>query len=164
MDYNDLYQELEIEKDLTTGFTILFSRFEYALKRTPRYALGDDKGVKADWDRFARDYNGDFNSESTPALKAAVQYLKDPPPRKQIIKNGSLDWKDVLIENTPLLKQVLDSVRRVRNNLFHGGKFPDGPVEDPGRDNQLLESCTTVLEECISLDQEVHDYFYGYKP
>ena len=165
MDHNHLYRDLGIEKDLTTGFTILFSRFEYALKRTRRYAVGNKKGVKPDWDEFARDHAADFNSERTPALKAAVQYLKAKPPRKQIMKGGSLAWKHVPTENTPLLKQVLDAVRRVRNNLFHGGKFAyDGLVEDPGRDSRLLKSCTTVLEECISLDQEVHDYFYGNKP
>ena len=160
MDHNDLYQKLSLDKDLTTGFSILFSRFEYALKRTRRYAAGDENAVKADWDKFAQDHDSQFDSERTPELKAAIEYLNGNPPKKQILKDGLLDWKNVPPQNTPLLKQVLDAVRRVRNNLFHGGKFQNGPMEDPGRDSDLLRSCITVLEECLSLNNGVREQFY----
>lgn len=160
MDYNDLYRHLDIKKDLVTSFSILFSRFEYALKRIGDYAWGDENGAKANWDQFALDHAANFNSERTSELKAAVEFLKSKPPQKQILKDGSLDWKNVPIENTLPLKQILDSVRRVRNNLFHGGKFGYGEVEEPGRDSSLLQNCTTILEECLSLNEEVRKQFY----
>jgi len=166
MDHNDLYQKLSLDKDLTTGFSILFSRFEYALKQTGRYAKGDENEVKADWDKFARDHDSQFQSDSekSPELKAAIKYLKDKPPKKQTLKNGSLDWKDVPTQNTPLLEQVLNAVRMVRDNLFHGGKFRNGPMEDPGRDSELLRSCIIVLEECLSLNKGVYERFYHNEP
>ena len=162
MDHNDLYLKLSLDKDLTTGFSILFSRFEYALKRTVGYAAGDENNVTANWSKFARDHAEQFNSKRTPELKAAIEYLNGNPPKKQILKDGLLDWKNVPTQDTPLLEQVLNAVRRVRNNLFHGGKFRI-PMKDPGRDSELLSSCITVLEECLSLNQAVYERFYHNK-
>ena len=154
-DPNDLYDNLEIKKDLVTGFSILFSRFEYALKRTDKYLGGNEKRVWANWGKFAQDHKDLFDEEKTPELKSAVEYLQKHPPKKQILKNGKLGWKDVSKQNTPLLQQVLSAIGRVRNNLFHGGKFQT----DPGRNRDLLNSCVTVLEECLSLNEEVKKYF-----
>lgn len=159
MNANELYRLLEIDKDLVTGFSIFFSRFEYALKRTTRYAVGNKNDVKADWDRFARDYNSSFTPERTAKLKSSIVYLEARPPKKQIVRSGTLGWKDVRQQNTQRLQQILCAVRRVRNNLFHGGKFPDGPIEEPGRDTRLLQSCMIILEECLRLDYEVRRNF-----
>lgn len=88
----------------------------------------------------------------------AVQYLRAHPPRKQILKTGKLDWKQVENNGTQL-EQILYLVRTIRNNLFHGGKFPCGPVEDAGRDTKLLESCIIILRKCLSLDKDVYTCF-----
>lgn len=160
MNANELYQLLEIDKELATWFSIFFSRFEYALKRTTKYAVGDENGIHANWIEFAKEHDSDFNPERTAKLKSAVVYLQAKPPKKQIIKkDGTLGWKDVQRQNTPILEQIICSIRRVRNNLFHGGKFPDGPIEEPGRDTKLLESCIIILEECLRLDVVVRRHF-----
>jgi hypothetical protein len=46
-------------------------------------------------------------------------------------------------------------VRRVRNNLFHGGKFlaPEGAEND--RDQLLVQHSLTVLRACIPLSAQV---------
>ena len=165
MDYSKLYDLLKIDKKLVTDFSILFSRFEYALKRTKNYANGDEKRVDANWTKFARDHDSIFDAEKTAALKSAVHYLISKPTRKQILKDGKLDFKVVQEQNNPLLEQVLGIVRRTRNNLFHGGKFPHptGPVEEPGRDKKLLCSCITILKECLALNKEICDNF-DHKP
>jgi len=46
---------------------------------------------------------------------------------------------------------VLLSVRTVRNNLFHGGKFPDGVITDPLRDEQLIRDCLAFLKGLLGL-------------
>ena len=51
MNCDELYDQLHVEKRLVTDFSILFARFEYALKRSSKYAQGDENGVKADWDQ-----------------------------------------------------------------------------------------------------------------
>ena len=160
MDYNRLYDHLEIDKRLVTDFSILFSRFEYALKRTKGYAKGDENGVEPAWTKFARDHADRFDTKKTTELESAVDFLNSEPTKKQVLKNGVLDWKVVQKQNNPLLEQVLVTVRRTRNNLFHGGKFPIGPVEEPGRNSKLLRCCMTVLEECLTLNDEIRNNFY----
>lgn len=160
MDTDKLYEKLGIDKKLVTDFSIIFSRFEYALKRTDKYVDGDEKGVKPDWDKFAKEHNSKFTPKPTTELDEAVKYLKANPPKKQIIKDGVLAWADVPQQGTSELQQILCAVRRVRNNLFHGGKFPDGVVYDSGRDVKLLQSCITILEACLSWNDEVKRNFW----
>jgi hypothetical protein len=162
MDPNEFYSTLGIEKDLVTGFSILFSRFEYCLKRTPGYASGNEDGVQAKWDKFASDHHRFFNPQKTKQLTEAVEFLVKQPPCKQIFNNGALDWKPVEYQKAPLLLQLVNSVKRVRNNLFHGGKFPipTGSVEDVGRNVRLLQSSITILEECLLLNDRIREFFY----
>jgi hypothetical protein len=49
----------------------------------------------------------------------------------------------------------------VRNNVFHGGKFPDEPIAEPLRDEQLIRDCPAVLESLLNLPlpNGVADYF-----
>lgn len=54
---------------------------------------------------------------------------------------------------------LLTIVKIVRNNLFHGGKYPYTPLPEPARDTQLLESSRIVLETCAQWDDKVRRYF-----
>jgi hypothetical protein len=49
------------------------------------------------------------------------------------------------------IEDILLSVRTVRNNVFHGGKFPDGPVPEPLRDEQLITDCLMVFQSLLVL-------------
>ena len=160
MNANMLYEQLGIDKDLVTGFTIFFSRFEYALKRTEEYADGEGKYPKPNWKEFAKNHDKLFNSQKTNDIEEAVNYLTNNPPKKQILCNGKLGWDDDVANEKLLLPNLLLSVCGVRNNLFHGGKFSSGPVTDPGRDSVLLKSCMVILEECLSLNDELHKHFF----
>lgn len=159
MNPNDLYNYLDIERELVTGFSIMFSRLEYCLKRMAEYALDKGNGVEVNWDKFAADHQASFNPKRTPALEKAVEYLSRQPPLKQVLNNGVLDWKCTEKQNVPLFQELVLSVRRVRNNLLHGGKFQSMAVEDPGRDKNLLESCVTILQECLFLNRQVEQLF-----
>jgi hypothetical protein len=163
-DPNELYAYLEIDKEAVTGFSIFFSRFEYSLKRTRGYAKprnNKDNRVEADWAKFARNHNADFEPQKTAQLNRAVEYLLGQPPLQQILKNEVLEWEPTPVrKNVPFLKKLIDSVKTVRNNLFHGGKFISADVLDPGRDKCLIESCMAVLKACLLLDEGVRDVFY----
>src|ERR1035437_8207413 len=123
-----------IPQDLTVEFLGSFARFEYALKRAG-YVQGDEKRVSADWDRIRREL-----ASLDPAILAHVissgQYLLSHPPMKQVVEQGQLVWKTRVATGSQI-EDLLLSVRTVRNNVFHGGKFPDGPVTDPLR-HELL--------------------------
>jgi hypothetical protein len=74
------------------------------------------------------------------------------PPKKQVLVNGKLDWRDAPPSpNLPRAEQVLLMVRRIRNNLFHGGKFLPGD----DRDQVLVNHNIIVLQACLPLNADV---------
>ncbi len=157
----------ENNRDWVLTFFIAFSRFEYALK-VEGFSNGNLDNVSANWDQFARSIRGSFQPDRTPELQAAVNYLHDSPPRKQIIQGGTkLGWSPSRYpENTPLIHELLLSIRTVRNNLFHGAKFQEVFHEDhsSSRNQQLLQSSLIVLEECLRLSTTVRRTFFAEIP
>lgn len=51
-------------------------------------------------------------------------------------------------------------VRRVRNNLFHGGKF-NGRRFAPERSELLLRHSLTIHRACIDASEDVHQAFHN---
>lgn len=157
----------ENNRDLVITFFIAFSRFEYALKEEGFVNRNQDK-VTANWDQFATSIRASFRPDRTPELQAAVDYLHDSPPRKQIVQGGTrLGWSPSRYpENTPLIHELLLSIRTVRNNLFHGAKFQEILHENHSNDrNQLLlQSSLIILEECLRLSTPVRRTFFAEIP
>lgn len=148
------------DRRLAWYFFILFSRFEYALKRDPRYLKEGTGDAQPDWERFASDHNTAFFDASNPELAAAVDYFKTSPPRKQRRSNGKMFWSDPIHYDEELpLPWLLRVIRIVRNNLFHGGKFPQLAISDPSRDRDLITHAIIVLNRCLTLDPSVENTF-----
>lgn len=150
---------LNVPRELTLEFLATFARFEFALKKAG-YALGDDTKVMPDWDTFARDVARLDAALLAPVLNAC-QYLQQRPPKKQVLRNGALLWVDRQGTSGSAIGDVLLSVRTVRNNVCHGGKFPDGFVAEPLRDEALIRDCVAVLDGLLnlSLPKNVADLF-----
>jgi len=140
---------LHVPHELTLEFLLTFSRFEFALKKAG-YAVGDNNRVSPDWDSFANDVAQLGGAALAPVLNAC-QYLQQHPPKKQVLDNGTLRWVARQGTTGSAIGDVLLSVRTVRNNVFHGGKFPDGMVTDPLRDEQLIRDCLAVLKGLLEL-------------
>jgi len=156
----DIVESLGIDRVLVLRFFGVFSRFEYSLKRSG-FVRGHDR-VEPDWDTYANGLRGKFQSVDDPGFSDAVKVLVDAPPRKQILSGSSLDWKDTAVEAGEQHESyVLRLVRIVRNNLFHGGKYPVpvGPLEDVGRNSLLLEASLTVLKQCLRLSPDLQAVF-----
>jgi hypothetical protein len=156
---NNLIERLGLDKDLVCEFLLCFSRFEYALKRAG-FVAGDEREAKPAWDTFGDSLRGRFSSVTAPEFVHAVELLDFAPPQKQVLKDGQLGWidnKKDLSESQE--KWVLRLVRTVRNNLFHGGKYPGTIVPNPERDQQLLRACLTVLEHALVLSPKVKRWF-----
>lgn len=142
-------------------FFVTFARFECALKQVGIFVKRDGD-AEPDWDTFSNSLRGKLDWKRTPELADAIAYLMSCPPRKEVVAAGELDW-------TPLSRGAGESheawllrlVRRIRNNLFHGGKgrYPYGPVSEPSRDSTLLYCGLVVLSECLSLSPEVDRAF-----
>jgi hypothetical protein len=153
-----IIDSLNVPKELTLEFFAAFARFEYALKRAG-YVVGDDKSASPSWDRFAVDLRDMGDAALAPVIAACV-YLREHPPKKQVVNNGNLEWAVRPAAGSPI-EDVLLSVRTVRNNVFHGGKFPTGIVEEPLRDRRLIEECLAVLNALLDLQlpHNVAGYF-----
>ncbi len=109
--------ESELQSLATALFT-LFSRFEYALK-----AAGFHKGegpAEPDWDRFASVVRLQFEECDIAEFKISASAILAAPPRKQVIRDGRLDWEDAHPVGVSDAERIFIYVRRVRNNLFHG--------------------------------------------
>lgn len=154
---------IEANRDLLLNFFLTFSCFEFALKssgmcRPPGRNDDPNMGYRAepDWDNFARSLRDSFQTTSSPRLAEACHYLLLNPPWREVVANGTLMW-DAAAENDALsdIEKLIRYIRRIRNNLFHGGKFSTLPVLNRRRNAELMEYSLVVLEECLRLSDPI---------
>lgn len=132
----------------------VFSRFECALKRAGfHYGDGD---ANPHWDNFANSLGNDFFRQIRDSGRAPLFF--NTPPKKQIVQGGTLDWQDAAVPSNSRGLFVL--VRRTRNNLFHGGKYPSGPVRDQSRDEELLLQALFILGSALRASSDVSRYYH----
>lgn len=159
---DDPFKHLHIQRELVCEFMAVFSRLEYAIKATPGYAGGNERRAEALWDRFANHISDEFCA--VPAEESgfweAVNYLLDHPPRKQVLVDGALLFKEQIADREQTkAQQTLFMIRTVRNNLFHGGKhYPEGEQE-LGRNQQLVAHALYVLKLCLPMHKAVQDRY-----
>jgi hypothetical protein len=145
--------------DLATDFLLRFSRFEYALKAMG--ILKEHKGVpvaEANWDSFAAQFSDRLSKYDAPNFQEARRIILENPPKKQVIQDGAIKWATSAFEGRMADEELLLYVRRVRNNLFHGGKF-NGNWLDPARSYDLLQQSLVVLEACLSVSKELKEAY-----
>ena len=143
---------------LAFQFFKTFARFEYALKTAGFHA---GKGLKAEpnWDAFAKSINSFFDQEHQGDLGRAVHYIIDQPPRIQMVNTtGEFEWADEP-ETGPTARKLLLYIRRVRNNLFHGGKFDGHHWFAPDRSDLLMRHSLTVLQACLNASSAVKETY-----
>lgn len=67
--------------------------------------------------------------------------------RYQGLVNGSLEWSTALaIDPARETKLLIALVRRVRNNLLHGGKYQAALYGETARSEELLRGGLRILE------------------
>jgi hypothetical protein len=152
------------EIELQCLFFYFFAQFEYAMKQSEYLKAKNDTDdtAEADWGKLAnsqtvRDLvtNAVNEQGGNQYLKEAILYLRDTPPKKQIVStSGRLDWRDVN-QTEPLPLRLTLYIRRVRNNLFHGGKARNAG-ESIERNKKLLEHALIVLYEFSKCDQSLN--------
>ncbi len=148
---------------LVFEFFAFFSRFEYSLKRSGFLRRGRNGRAEVDWDKYAKSLEGKFLGVENPEFQAAISSLTGKPPKTQIVTAGDkLDWSDTLQRSGEHDESyILRLVRTVRNNLFHGGKYPHpvGPIDEVARNPRLLEAGIVVLRGCLALSESVRSIF-----
>jgi hypothetical protein len=156
---NDMFPHMHLAPEFVCEFLAVFSRLEYALKAA-RYLAADNGDARANWDEFANSISCGFERIEDDTFREAVNYLSEQPPRKQVVREGTLGFEErAQDDRRARSQQVLLSVRTVRNNLFHGGKFLVEREVDRGRDELLVRHSLTVLRHCAELDLEVGTHY-----
>lgn len=148
----EAFNRADFDRELAFKFFVIFSMFEHALKETGFRQVKPNGDVNPDWDAFARAINGQFNPNASPELNTAVNYFINHPVKKQVFRNNRLTFSQ-----TPRPQNISDTewlsllIRRVRNNLFHGGKVN----YDRPRDTLLIQFAIVILEEWAVFDHAV---------
>jgi hypothetical protein len=142
-------------KPIIYDFFFKFSSFEFALKKYKYRKPGKyNNNAEPDWSSFVIDFEKAYQPcEST-------NQLLQEPPRRQIIKNGNLDWEDLSFgKNDSLLKKVSLSIKTIRNNLFHGGKHGDESWDNPDRIKFLLKNGNSVIDQLANLHDDLRAHY-----
>ncbi|WP_298975666.1 hypothetical protein [uncultured Roseobacter sp.] len=136
-------------------FIRIVIRFEYALKEIGYCRAGSGEGAEVCWDKFVNQRLGPAFFERIKEAHVAVTILTEPPS-KQVVVNERLDWKPGVVPDN--IQDLFVAIRRVRNNLLHGGKAGD---IDHDRNANLVSESIAVLLEVLKFDEELRMMFEG---
>jgi len=145
-----------IDDDLILDFFIVFSRFEYALKEA-----GYIRSSKAEvnWCDFIEKIETDFSLGPLGNPKNMDLFKEF---KTQTICEDKLDWRDFKFnEDNSNANNVVNVIRTIRNNLFHGGKtseFCSGL--NKSRDEELMKYALKYIEILINSESNVRNHFY----
>ena len=131
-------------------------RLEFGLKETGYCRLARKQSAEIDWDRFANERLGESFFDAI-KVEGNVNVLLQTPPKRQIADGqGYLSWEQVgPVSN---IQELIGSIRRVRNNLFHGGKSGD---PDKGRNDALVDNALSVIDAILRHDHDLRMIFEG---
>jgi hypothetical protein len=151
---------IEIPKasDAKVRVFISYSRMESALKQAGYLKKGPRGIAQADWRRFA-EAPCLADVVAVAGRDANVKAMIVNPPRTQIVTNDGLSsvWEQRLPVPLVSLTDLLEAVKQIRDNLFHGEKHGDDP-----RDEVLCHGAWEVIRVCLERHHEVRSLF-GYR-
>lgn len=135
-----------------------FARYEYCLKATG--LREESRAAKASWSRYAAEVTHVIDAPQGQDLVSAIGYFTDHPPKKQIVNDGVLGWDEALPDHQSKAELILLLVCRLRNNLFHGGKF-NGHWFEPQRSEDLMQHALVILRACAQGHPQVRVAYAG---
>jgi hypothetical protein len=148
-------QELNL---LAAEFFRVFARAEYALK-----ASGFNQGngpAEPNWTKFAVAIEAFIANPPNEKIRQAIEFIMNEPPKKQFITDDIIEWREVKPSTNSQSDALFQYIRRIRNNLFHGGKF-NGYWFAPDRSERLMRAALTVLSDAIEQDSKVREAYHG---
>ena len=136
-----------------------FSRMEYALKAAG-FLVTNQRNAEADWKRFALNIEAALTSPDAAEIQGAIMLILTEPPKKQVNVNNILEWDPTPPDAANQAELLLRYVCRVRNNLFHGGKF-NGHWFQPERSGELMHASLIILDACRKACPEVDRAYHA---
>jgi len=148
----------EFKKEILKFF-VTFSRLEYALKANGFfYECGGN--VYPDWKEFAKKIKDELDTSSDTSLQEAIKFILENRPKKQVVRSGKLDWKDIPENQGSKIENLFGYIRRIRNNLFHGEKFTKKLPEKFDRDLSLVKNALLILRKTVEFDKGISEAFW----
>jgi len=152
------FKLLEIDRDLVCLFFATVARFEYALKETGTFCNEDRQhNAKANWDLLINTVGRDLTHSKDKRVRSAIDYLVKHPPQVQKFIDGSAVFQVAPLGANTEGGRAIEAARRVRNNLFHGGKHT--PHSPAGHDEKLIECSLIILETCAAFRADIRSEF-----
>jgi len=151
-----------LDSPLASAYFQVFTRIEYSLKQAGYSRIARNGTIEADWDKFSKSTSKDFKEDNFPRYLEAKEYLLNDPPRRQIrTDDGIIDFERIAapLAGNSDLEKLINATKRVRNNLYHGGKMS---FKGEFRRNEILiKHCHEVLEAAVMSNEPVLIAYIG---
>lgn len=147
------FEDLQIDRALVSEFFAVFARFEYAMKASHYCAADRWNNAIPNWRALKQDLAPALEQAPCDDLRSAMAFLINAPPLVQKWVDGHPQFQEVPLAENSDGANALEAAKRVRNNLFHGGKHT--PHSPPDRDAQLVKAALCVLQHCLKLNQDL---------
>lgn len=132
-------------------FFVVFSRFEYALKASG-FLRRDKNGDRAEpgWRDFRNSLEGILEERFRDDILEAVKLLiaNNTKPRVQKVFDRMPVYEAEELDGHTDFQRAIEATKRVRNNLFHGGKAGELGTEVE-RSAELIGASLSVLKLCM---------------
>jgi len=147
------------QEEICKEFFTLFARFEYAMKAAG-FREDDNGRIVLLWNQMADSMMKHLTDDNNVELQTAVTYIITQPPKKQSLVNDKIVWVDAYASQGNQIYDLFVYIRRIRNNLFHGGKYKGRYLSDPERSLELINHSSTVLNSCVKVNQDLYEAFH----
>lgn len=133
------------KQDVILTFIKRFIGFEVKLKRLGYFKKSiKKKNVEVDWTLFESDYR-EIILNLTSNQDDPTRYIIENPPKKMSVENNVITFDRSVANDHG--KELMISLRAIRNNLFHGGKFDGEELSGSERNVKLLKSAINVIKK-----------------
>ncbi len=140
-----------VDRNLVFTFFWRFAALEAALIADPRFRHVSPRtgAPEPSWKQFKEALEGDLRAWDSQPFREAATELLECNVRRQVVRDGIVNWVELIPSDSPVASTI-DTLKCVRNSLFHGGKYSGGEM-DISRDNRILRASLNVLNECYEL-------------
>lgn len=150
------YSKAEEVSDEGIKLFKVLMRLEFALKDIGYGRPGRRQVAEVNWEKYINEKLGaPFWAKFKDTQE--LQVLIETPPKKQVIdETGRLIWEQHA--KVTSIQDLISAMRRVRNNLFHGGKSGD---PDADRNQRLFAAALFLVDQILREDDVLATSFSG---
>jgi len=150
------YSKIDEATEDSVRFFKVLMRFEFALKDAGYVASGHRQAAEVQWDRYANQKLGTAFWNEIKGATSAMVLIQTPPKRQVVDQDGNLVWEETGAVTS--VQELVGALRRVRNNLFHGGKNGD---PDADRNARLYAASLYIIDQILKEDDVIQTSFTG---